>query len=94
MAWFLFGISMGVVLTGWLAWVDLTGVSFWTSPNKALANQIRHDSLVAALVIGAVAPLVCRARFWRRVALSAMATATTIIAYYCCGIAWLFLFGV
>ena len=93
-AWLLFGISIGVVLTGWITWVDLTGVSFWTSPNKALADEILHDSLFVALVVGAVAPVVCKAALWRRLALSGVAAMTVISAYYCCGLIWLLLFGV
>jgi len=93
-AWFLFGIGFGLVIAAWLVWTQLTGLSFWTSPNRALALRLRHELLSIALVISALAPMFCGFTLLRRLGLCALSTLAVGVTYFLLGLVWLAAYGV
>ena len=81
-AGFLFGIGVGLVIAARLVSIELTGRSFWTSPNRALAFRLRHELLSIALVISALAPLFCSITLLRRLGLCALSTLAVGVTYF------------
>jgi len=93
-AWPLFGVGISLVLAGFVVWTALTGVSWWTSPNKALADRILWRFVAGAFLVCVTAPLLSAAPLWRRLLFSVLAAVAVAIAYYACGFIHLSLYGV
>ena len=93
-AWLLFGIGLGIVVAAWLVWTELTGLSFWTSPNTALALRVRYELLGIGIVIGALGPLLSKITLRRRLGLCALSALAVGITYFLLGIVWVCTYGV
>ncbi len=93
-AWLSFGVGIGIVIAAWLVWVELTGVSFWTSPNTALALRLRHELLAIGMVVGGLGPLFSKITLPRRLGLCAVGALATGVAYLLLGLVWLCTYGV
>ena len=92
--WSLFGIGVGIILAAWLVWTELTGSSFWTSPNRGLALRLRHELLSIGLVIGALGPLLSKFTLPRRLGLCVLSALALGISYVLLGLVWLCAYGV
>jgi hypothetical protein len=72
----------------------MTGVSWWTSPNKASADLVLRRFMVAAFLASVVAPFFSAAPLRRKLLFSALAAVAVAAAYYICAFIHLFLYGV
>ena len=93
-AWILFGVGISLVLGGFVVWTSLTGVSWWMSPNKALADRVLWGFVAVASLVCVIAPLFSAARLSRRLLFSVLAALAVAVAYYVCGFIHFFLYGV
>jgi hypothetical protein len=78
-AWVLFGAGIAVVFAGFVVWTSLTGVSWWTSPNKALADRVLSRFVAVAFLVSAIAPFFSTASLARRFLLSVLAAAAVVV---------------
>jgi hypothetical protein len=93
-AWMLFAAGISIVVAGFIVWTSMTGVSWWTSPNKASADRVLWRFLVAAFLVCVVAPLPCVAPLSRRLLCSVAAAVAVVTAYHACAFIHLLLYGV
>jgi hypothetical protein len=93
-AWVIFGVSLAIVFAGFVVWTSLTGVSWWMSPNKALADRVLWRFVAVALFFSIIAPFFSAAPLLRRLFFSLLAALAVVVAYYICGFIHLLLYGV
>ena len=93
-AWILFSIGISTVFAGFVVWTSLTGVSWWTSPNKALADRVLSRFVAVAFFVSVVAPFFSTTNLPRRFLLSLMAGGAVAVTYYICGLIHLLFYGV
>ena len=93
-AWLLFGMAVGLTMAAWLVWIELTGTSFWKSPNAGIAVRLRHELLYVAITLGALAPMFWKVSIPKRLGLCAVGGLTVGLTYFLFGLVWLAAYGV